>query len=202
MSNPDPSDLTNQGDRTEVTAFLRSRRSVPPKLLRPPAPDRAEITRLLEQAARSPDHGKLEPWRFIVLDKRAMPRLADLAANRAEQAGLDPEAVAKARAQFDAGICAVVVVASPKPSPKVPQIEQVLSAGAVCLALVNSALAAGWGAGWLTGWAAHDRGFVETGLGLSAHEFVAGIVHMATAPGPVADRPRPDIAALTEWVAQ
>jgi len=202
MADPDPTDPTNQGDKAEVTAFLRSRRSVPPKLLRAPAPDRKEIAQLLEQAARSPDHGKLEPWRFIVLDQGAMPRLAALAAYRAEQAGLDPEAATKARAQFDAGICAVVVVASPKPSAKVPQIEQVLSAGAVCLALVNSALAAGWGAGWLTGWAAHDRGFVETGLGLSPQEFVAGIVHIATAPGPMADRPRPDISLLTQWVAQ
>ena len=202
MADPATTDPTNQGDPTEVTAFLRSRRSVPPKLLRPPAPGREEITRLLDQAARSPDHGKLEPWRFIVLDQGAMPRLAALAEERATAEGLDPDAVAKARAQFDAGLCAVVVVASPKPSAKVPQIEQVLSAGAVCLALVNSALAAGWGAGWLTGWAAHDRGFVQTGLGLAAQEFVAGIVHIATPPGPMADRPRPDIAALTEWVAQ
>lgn len=202
MADPDTAAPTNQGDKAEVSAFLRSRRSVPPKLLLPPAPDREEIAQLLTQAARSPDHGKLEPWRFIVLEQGAMPRLAALAAERATAEGLDPDAVAKARAQFDAGICAVVVVGAPKASAKVPQIEQLLSTGAVCLALVNSALAAGWGAGWLTGWAAHDRGFVETGLGLSPHEFVAGIVHIATAPGPMADRPRPDIASLTDWVVR
>ncbi|MFN4171341.1 MAG: nitroreductase family protein [Pseudorhodobacter sp.] len=201
---PDPSfpEPRPPEPRPDVTDFLRTRRSVPPKLLSPPAPGRAAIEKLLTQAARSPDHGKLEPWRFIVLEQGAMARLADLAGRRAHAAGLEPEAVAKARAQFDAGICAVVVVASPKPSDKVPQIEQVLSAGAVCLALLNSALAAGWGAGWLTGWAAHDRGFVETGLGLAPQEFVAGIVHIATAPGPMADRPRPDMAGLTQWVAE
>ncbi len=187
--------------RPEVTDFLRNRRSVPPKLLRLPVPDRDQVAQLLEQAARSPDHGKLEPWRFLVLEQGAMTRLAELAGARAGAAGLDPEAVAKARSQFDAGLLAVVVIASPKASGKVPAIEQTLSAGAVCLALVNSALAAGWGAGWLTGWAAHDRGFVEEGLGLSAQEFVAGIVHIGTAPGPMTDRPRPDVAALTRWIA-
>ncbi|MBL4915840.1 nitroreductase family protein [Szabonella alba] len=187
--------------RPDVTDFLRRRRSVPPKLLRAPVPDRDQVAQLLEQAARSPDHGKLEPWRFLVLEQGAMARLAGLAGEKARIAGLDPEAEAKARSQFDAGLLAVVVIASPKDSDKVPAIEQTLSVGAVCLALVNSALAAGWGAGWLTGWAAHDRGFVEEGLVLAPQEFVAGIIHIATAPGPMTDRPRPDVAALTRWMA-
>ncbi|MFV0491217.1 MAG: nitroreductase family protein [Pseudorhodobacter sp.] len=186
--------------RPEVSDFLLSRRSVPPKLLKRPAPDRTALMDLLTAAARSPDHGKLEPWRFVVIGEKAMPRLAELAEIRALEAGLDAEATAKARSQYDAGICAVAVVASPKASEKIPGIEQTLSAGAVCLALVNAALAAGWGAGWLTGWASMDRGFVEEGLGLKPQEFVAGIIHIATAPGPVPERPRPDIPNLTTWL--
>ncbi len=116
--------------------------------------------------------------------------------------GLDAEKTAKGRGQFDSGLLAVVVVASPKPSDKIPPIEQTLSAGAVCLALVNAATAAGWGANWLSGWTSHDRAFVTRAYALGPDEFVAGIVHIAT-PGPVPpDRPRPDIARLVTWLAR
>lgn len=180
--------------------FLLARRSYPAKLMAPPVPDRAALMTILTGAARVPDHGKLEPWRFIVLERAAMQRLGDLAGQRAAALGLDAEQTGKGRGQFDAGHLAVVVVASPKPSPKIPTIEQTLSAGALCLGLVNVATAAGWAACWLTGWPSHDRPFVEQGLGLAAFESVAGIVHVGTptaAPSP--DRPRPDIAALTTW---
>ena len=96
-----------------------------------------------------------------------MARLADLAEARARALGLDDEKIGKGRGQFDAGHLAVVVVASPKPSDKIPPLEQTLSAGAVCLALVNAATAAGWGANWLSGWPAHDPGFMAEGLGLA-----------------------------------
>jgi nitroreductase len=82
----------------------------------------------------------------------------------------------------------------------VPQIEQTYSAGAVCLALVNGALAAGWGANWLSGWASHDRDFVQTGLGLAAHETVAGIIHLGTQTSTPPERPRPDVDVITTWV--
>jgi nitroreductase len=181
--------------------FLLSRRSYPAKLLAPPVPDRESLWPILTAAARVPDHGKLEPWRFIVLERPAMQRLADLAGRRAADLGLDAEQAGKGRGQFDAGRLAVVVVASPKDSPKIPVIEQTLSAGAVCLALVNAATAAGWGACWLSGWPSYDRVFVEQGLGLAPQESVAGIVHIGTGAAPLApDRPRPDIAALTSWL--
>lgn len=182
--------------------FLLTRRSRPAKTLAQPVPDRDEVMRLLTAAARSPDHGKLEPWRFLVIEKGAMARLADLAEARARTLGLDDERIGKGRSQFDQGHLAVVVVASPKASDKVPQIEQTLSAGAVCLGLLNAALAAGWGACWLTGWPAHDRDFLRDGLGLADHEFVAGIVHIGTETSAPPERPRPDVAALTAWVAR
>lgn len=184
-----------------ATAFLHKRRSVPAKTLGLPVPDRAQILPLLTAAARVPDHGKLEPWRFIVLERPAMLRLAKLAHARATTLGLDAERSAKGASQFEAGQLAVVVVSSPKASDKVPQIEQVLSAGGACLSLLNAALAAGWGANWLTGWPAHDPDFVAQGFGLAAHETVAGIVHIGSMTTASTDRPRPDVAALTTWAA-
>jgi nitroreductase len=90
----------------------------------------------------------------------------------------------------------VVVVASPRPSSKIPQIEQTLSAGALCFGLVNAAEAAGWGANWLTGWPVYDRGFLDAGLGLAAEEWVAGVIHIGTVTAETPDRPRPDLARL------
>jgi nitroreductase len=92
-----------------------------------------------------------------------------------------------------------VIIAAPVASAKVPEIEQVLSAGAVCLSLLNAALAAGWGANWLTGWPAYDRGFVEDGLGLTSGEFIAGFMHIGTESTVPTDRPRPDIDVIARW---
>lgn len=180
--------------------FLLTRQSHPAKTFTLPVPTPDQLLPLLTAATRVPDHGKLEPWRFLVLDRAAMPRLAALAARRAEELGYDAEKTGKGRAQFDAGLLAVVVVASPKPSEKIPDIEQTLSAGAVCLGLVNAATAAGWGANWLSGWPSQDRAFVTEGLGLAPQEFVAGIVHIGTAPVTPPDRPRADLNRVVTWV--
>ncbi|WP_188476065.1 nitroreductase family protein [Primorskyibacter flagellatus] len=183
-----------------VLDFLATRRSHSPKVLVPPVPSRAEVEALLGYAARSPDHGALVPWRFVVIEGGAMARLADLAEARGQALGKDAETVAKGRGQFDRGHLAVVVVERPVPSEKVPPREQTLSAGAVCLSLVNAALAAGWGAGWVTGWISFDRGFVEQGFGLAPEEEVAGIVHIGSFVSPPAERPRPDVPALITWL--
>ncbi|MDT8854641.1 nitroreductase [Paracoccaceae bacterium Fryx2] len=196
---PDTSDLA--APPSPALDFLLTRRSCPPKLLALPVPTAAQLLPLLTAAARVPDHGKLEPWRFIVLQGAALARLADLAEARAVALGKDAEQTAKGRGQYDQAHLAVVVVSSPKASDKVPPVEQLLSAGAVCLGLVNAALASGWGACWLTGWPAHERGFVTAGLGLAAGESVAGIIHIASPTVTVTDRPRPDVAALTTWVS-
>ena len=182
--------------------FLLNRRSRPAKMLSAPVPDREALTVLLTAAARSPDHGKLEPWRFIVLEAAAMQRLSQLVVARGAALGLDADAVEKARDAYARAPLAVAVISAPKPSEKIPEIEQVLSAGAVCLALLNAALAAGWGANWLSGWASHDRDFVAQGLGLAQTERVAGIIHIGTAARTPPERPRPDLAAITQWVSQ
>ncbi|MDJ0627093.1 MAG: nitroreductase [Rhodobacter sp.] len=180
--------------------FLLTRRSRPAKTLTTPVPDRETLITLLTAAARSPDHGKLEPWRFIVLERPALQRLASLSQTRGDALGVEPEKVAKGVAQYAMADLAVAVIASPKPSEKIPRIEQTYSAGAVCLALLNAALAAGWGANWLTGWASHDPAFCAEGLGLEPHESVAGLIHIGTETSAPPERPRPDLDAITTWV--
>lgn len=181
-------------------SFLQNRRSRPAKTMTLPVPSQTQVTEILTAAVRVPDHGKLEPWRFVVIQGAAMARLADLAEARAKVLGYDAEKIGKGRGQFDLGLLAVVVISSPKPHEKVPQIEQVLSAGAVCLGILNAAEAAGWGANWLSGWPSHERGFVEEAFGLSPQETIAGIVHIATQTNLGPDRPRPDVAGLTTWL--
>lgn len=183
-----------------VMDFLLTRRSRPAKILRAPVPTRDELLPILTAAARVPDHGKLEPWRFVVLNRPALSRLAALAETRGAALGLDGERIAKGVSQLADADLAVAVVYVPRPTVKVPEIEQILSAGAVCLGLVNAALASGWGASWLTGWHVHDPDFCREGLRLAEGEWVAGLVHIGTASAAPPDRPRPDIAAITSWV--
>ncbi|NRB33767.1 MAG: nitroreductase family protein [Rhodobacteraceae bacterium] len=185
----------------EALEFLLSRRSRPAKTLTTPVPDRDALMPLLTAAARTPDHGKLEPWRFIVLEGDAMDRLANAAQARGEALGLEPDQITKGRDQFDRGNLAVVVVESPVISDKIPAIEQTYSAGAVCLALLNAALAAGWGANWLSGWPSHDAWFCQTALGLTQQERIAGIVHIGTEGAKPPERSRPDLDAKTDWVS-
>ncbi|GAA3864324.1 nitroreductase [Celeribacter arenosi] len=184
----------------QALEFLLTRRSRPAKTLRAPVPGRETLRTILTAAARTPDHGKLEPWRFIVLEKAALARLADLVEPCGTRLGKSVEDIEKARGQYANADLVVAVVAAPVDSPKVPQVEQLYSAGAVCLSLLNAALASGWGANWLSGWASHDRTFVETGLGLQAHETVAGMMHIGTETSAPPERPRPDIDAITSWV--
>jgi nitroreductase len=184
----------------EVLDFLLTRRSRPAKTLTGPAPAQEDLLPLLTAAARSPDHGKLEPWRFIVLEGAALQRLGALVRTRGAARGEGAEAIEKAARAYEDSPLAVAVVSAPKPSEKVPEIEQIYSAGAVCLALLNAALATGWGANWLSGWPAHDRDFVTEGLGLAPTERVAGLIHIGTETVQPPERPRPDIATITEWV--
>lgn len=179
--------------------LLLTRQSRPARSLTLPVPSRDQLTTLLTAAARVPDHGKLVPWRFIVLERGALDRLAALVPIRGEALGIDPEKIAKSTAQYRDADLAVVVVGCPRGTDRIPAIEQTLSAGAVCMTLLAAATAAGWGANWLTGWPVHDAGFTGKGLGLTGEEWVAGVIHIGTASADFPDRPRPDIAAITTW---
>ncbi|MGR3662879.1 MAG: nitroreductase family protein [Paracoccaceae bacterium] len=183
-----------------VLDFLLTRRSRPAKTLTTPVPTKAELMPILTAAARSPDHGKLEPWRFIVLQKPALTRLSKLAMERGPALGIVPEKIEKNASLYRDGGLAVAVVCSPVASEKVPEIEQIYAAGAVCLAMLNAAQASGWGANWLSGWTSHDRVFIERGLGLAPTETIAGFIHIGTESNPPPERPRPDLDAMTTWV--
>tara|TARA_R110000751_G_scaffold31209_1_gene79582 strand:- start:1269 stop:1877 length:609 start_codon:yes stop_codon:yes gene_type:complete len=180
-------------------AFLLTRRSRIAKTLTFPGPDRATVETMLKAAARSPDHGKMEPWRFVVLAGPEAARLGALTRELGPARGIDPDRIEKHAEPFELTPLTVAVIAAPKSTEKVPEVEQTLSAGAVCLALLNASLASGWGANWLTAWMAQDREFLETGLGLAPHEWVAGFIHIGTPTRPVSERPRPDMDAKVEW---
>lgn len=183
-------------DNPQALEFLRSRRSHPPALLTGPGPDDAQLTEMLTLAARVPDHGKLEPWRFVILRGPALERLAPLVQAASAEAGNTAEKAQKHGDAFRVPVV-VAVVFTPTDSPKVPEWEQFLSAGAVCLGLVNAALAMGYGASWLTG-VAGAPDFAAAHLGLAPGERIAGFIHIGTGrETPPSDRPRPDIAAKT-----
>jgi len=182
--------------------FLLTRRSRPAKTLTGPVPDRAALRPILTAAARSPDHGKLEPWRFVVLERKALLRLARLVAQMGPELDRTAEEVAKAQAQYADAHLAVAVIEVQKPSDKIPAIEQTYSAGAVCLALLNAALASGWCANWLSGWPAHEPAFAARALNLSDNERIAGVIHIGTESAAPPERPRPDLDSITEWMSE
>ena len=179
--------------------FLRTRRSRPAKTLGRPVPDRAAMRPLIEIALRCPDHGKLEPWRLVVLERAALLRVAGLVADTGARLGKAEADIAKQRAQFAEAHLAVAVIASPRPSDRIPAVEQAHSAACVAYGLLMAALAAGWGANWLTGWASHDATFAHQALGLAPGEAITGFIHIGTETATPPERPRPDPAALTSW---
>jgi nitroreductase len=177
----------------EVLRFLALRRSTSAVTLAEPAPTAAERAELLRLAARVPDHGKLSPWRFLVLEGDGKAALAAALEAQAQARG-DATAAAKL-AKLKTPPLAVAVIASPK-AGQIPEWEQLLSAGAVCTTLVYAALAMGFGANWITDWYAYDAQ-ARTLLGLSPSEKVAGFVLIGTPREAPLERERTDAAALT-----
>lgn len=182
--------------------FLLTRRSVPAKVMTGPVPDRDELDVILTAAARTPDHGKLEPWRFIVLQDKAFDRVMSEIRKAGERQGRPEDQIEKPMPHYANAKLAVVVVEAIDPNASVPVSEQIYSAGAVCLALTNAALASGWGANWLSGWFSHDPQFCADAFGMQDGERVAGIIHIGTPKVEPSDRPRPDISAKTTWISE
>lgn len=171
--------------------FLNSRRSVPSRLLREPGPDDAQLRTLVEAAMRVPDHGKLTPWRLLRIRGDQRHRLGEFLVQRQRQ--LDPDVPAavldKDRQRFSHAPLVLAVIAQPQPS-KVPEIEQLMSGGALCFALLQAAQALGFGAQWLTGWMAYDAAVLGH-LGLQGDERLLGFIHVGTAAEPAPERLRP-----------
>jgi nitroreductase len=176
---------------------LDQRRSVPSRLLSEPGPTAEQLLRLLASAVRVPDHGKLAPWRFLKIAGDVRARLGSKLAERSRER--DPNApdavVEKDRLRFSYAPTIVAVIARLTPDHKVPEVEQLLSGGAVCFALLMAAQAEGFGAQWLTGWPAYDP-VVRGLLGVGENERILGFVHIGTATEPVPERLRPDPAQL------
>lgn len=180
--------------------FLLTRRSRPAKTLSDEAPPAEDIRTMLTAASRTPDHGKLEPFRFIIFQGAARQRLSAALASCMKEAGEEAEKIAKQSGAFLQGGAIIAVVFSPKPSEKIPHWEQQLAAGGACLALLNAALAMGWGANWLSGFAAECRPFLEGEMGLTPDEGVCGFIHIGGETSAPPERPRPDLAMITDWV--
>ena len=182
----------------QVLNFLALRRSASALTLTAPAPDPDTLAGLLRLAIRVPDHGKLSPWRFIVLEgdgKAAFAaRLEGLSRDRD-----DPSLAAKL-AKLKVPPLAVVVVSSPKPGA-IPEWEQRLSAAVVCTNLLYATLASGFGANWITDWYSYDAEATAI-LGLTGDERVAGVVLIGTPREPPLERERPALEPLvTRWSA-
>ncbi|MDQ3125216.1 MAG: nitroreductase [Pseudomonadota bacterium] len=181
----------------EMQDRLAHRRSAPAQSLSAPGPSRAEVERILLLGARTPDHGKLFPWRFVVLGPQSRADLARALAPLAERQP-DPGKAAKVLSKLRAPPLSILVLSVPIPGHKVPEWEQRLSAGAVCMNLEHAANALGFAASWITDWYSYDPDAL-TLLGVGAGERVAGFIHIGTLVEPALERPRPDVAALTTW---
>ncbi|MDO5610279.1 MAG: nitroreductase [Pseudomonadota bacterium] len=180
---------------------LENRRSVPSRLLGEPAPNDEQLARLLQAAARVPDHGKRVPFRFLRIQGDARLILGErLAARKLE---LDPAAseaiIQKERERFSFAPLIVTVIGEQGFDEKIPASERYATASCVCFALLQGAQALGFGAQWLTGWAATDAVIGST-LGVNEDEVIVGFIHIGTAKMPAPERERPDATRLlSDW---
>ena len=182
---------------------ILTRRSVSARLLAEPGPDEAALEKILQGASRVPDHGKIHPWRFIIIRGEARKTFGKVLRSAytdqeadASEAKLDLEAE-----RFNRAPLVIAVVSSIIVPHKIPEWEQSLSVGAVCLNLLYSAQAMGFGANWITEWCAYHPK-VRAALGLTANEKIAGFVYIGTAADKPEDRPRPALSeVVSEWRA-
>lgn len=187
----------------QAIEHMLTRRSVSARLLSEPGPDEAALEKILQAATRVPDHGKIHPWRLILIRGEARKTLGKVLHDAypdqeadASPAKLDLEAMRFTRAPL------VIAVVSSIHSPhKIPEWEQTLSVGAVCMNLLSASLALGFGANWITEWYAYHPK-VHAALGLAANEKIAGFVYIGTAAQKPEDRPRPPLGeVVSEWRA-
>ncbi|KRB52938.1 NAD(P)H nitroreductase [Rhizobium sp. Root708] len=181
--------------------YLGVRRSIPAFQMCEPGPEKAEIEEILRVASRVPDHGKLAPWRFIVYRGEERARISEELLKLAVQAKpeLSDEMVQVERTRLTRAPVVVAVVSKAGPHIKIPEWEQLMSAGAVCLNTIFAANAHGWVANWLTEWFAYDERAYPV-LGVQPGEKVAGFIHIGSTTFPAVERPRPETAETVTWV--
>ena len=171
---------------------LAQRRSAPAQALTTPGPSEEELDRILTLGARTPDHGKLFPWRFVVLGPQSRAEIAARLAVLVELRG-GPAKDQAVLAKLTAAPITVLVVSTPVPHAK-PVWEQQLSAGAVCMNLEHAAAGFGYSSSWITDWYSYDPQALPL-FGVGEGETVAGFIHIGTLNEPALERPRPDMAA-------
>jgi nitroreductase len=178
----------------DALELLKTRRSVKPMELIGPGPSPAEIDTILTVASRVPDHGKLVPWRFIVFEGDSRLAIGEkiAAAFRAEHPQATPEQIEFERRRLARAPLVIAVVSRAGAHVKIPEWEQVLSAGAAAMSLVFAAHALGYAASWITEWYAYDRRVLDA-LALAGQERVAGFVHIGRPARPPEERPRPPL---------
>jgi nitroreductase len=193
----EPNRAMNQITANETIALLKRRRSLSPPNMAGPGPSAAEIETMLTIASRVPDHGKLAPWRFVLFEGGARDRAGAIALELklADKPDLDEAGRTIERMRFSHAPLVVAVVSRAAPHVKIPEWEQVLSAGAACMNLVIAANALGFAAGWITEWCAYDPRF-RTAIGLAEHERIAGFVHIGRPKIVMEDRARPALADI------
>lgn len=187
----------------DLKTYLETRRSIPAFQMSEPGPSRPEIIEMLTLASRVPDHGKLAPWRFIVyagVDReRVSLELARIATGRKPEMAEDMIAVEKTRLTRAPVVIAVISRAAPH--VKIPEWEQLLSAGAACLNLCFAANALGYGANWLTEWIAYDDEAYKV-LGVIPGEKVAGFIHIGMPKLHPGERARPELADIVSFAGE
>lgn len=179
----------------EALALLERRRSLPLRALLGPGPTADELDRMLAVAARVPDHGRLVPWRFIVLEGTGREVAGDRldALYAAQNLGLAADKAHMWRDYLLRAPVTVVAVSRTDPAAKIPELNQVLSAGAACMNLILAANALGYSALWLLKWPGRDPAAAAL-LGVAETERVAGFIHIGRPATQVEDRPRPKLA--------
>ena len=185
-----------------IIAFLSARRSVKPDRLVEPGPSPAEIDTILTIASRVPDHKKLAPWRFIVLEGEARARLGEVVAEACIAAEKEPPSHVRLeteRTRLLRAPLVIAVVSRVTPHRSAPEWEQVLSAGAACLNLCLAANALGYGTSWITEWIAYNEA-VGAALRLAANERIAGFIYVGTPTERSDERERPALAEIvSRW---
>ncbi len=181
--------------------YLKTRRSVGIGFLKDPGPSPDELNEILAIGTRVPDHGKLAPWRLVVIEGEARiaagEKLAEIA--KRNNPALDEASLANERRQFLPAPVTIGVIFSHKPMAKAPELEQLLSAGNVCFNLMHAAFALGYAASWVTRWFAFDTAAQQM-LGARGGERFIGFVHIGTPTAVIEDRDRPDLAkVVTRW---
>ena len=185
----------------DLLLTLQTRRSPALTGIGEPGPSPDQLRTILTIAARVPDHGKLVPWRFIVIEGEARRRLCGVVCAEwcTKNAGMDAAAFEPGKAKWGAQLTiapvVVAVVSSPKASPKIPRWEQELSAGACCMNMLLAAKGLGYGAVWLSEWYAYDARVLAE-LGVNGDEKIAGFIHIGTQVQDREDRERPSLDAI------